>query len=139
VTEAWRGEGPYGTNQVGNFVSVFKAILLDPEARDAITFNTSGGVTSASPTLNQSNEIATNGRIKEPIIKWTQFYRFAQSLSFDEVGVPRWNALTKKASNDQTPNFGQIPMRAPSVFNYYDSEHSPATGSLALAEVLISR
>jgi len=67
------------------------------------------------------------GRLKEPIIKWTQFYRFAQSTAQNEEnGVPKWNPLTKKAANDQTPDFGQIPMRAPSVFNYYDSDHSPS-------------
>ncbi|CAA6692197.1 Unannotated [Lentimonas sp. CC19] len=131
VTEAWRGEGTYGNGEIGNFVSVIKAILLDPEARLGVDYavdETTGAIT-ATPTL------ATAGRIKEPILKWTQFYRFAQALSGDEDGLIRVQAKTKQAANDQTPDFGQIPMRAPSVFNYYDSDHSPSVGDLAEAEI----
>ncbi|MGJ8653753.1 MAG: DUF1800 family protein [Opitutaceae bacterium] len=131
VTEAWRGEGTYGNGEVGNFVSIIKAILLDPEARLGVTYAVDGttGAVTATPTL------ATAGRIKEPIIKWTQFYRFAQALSGEDDGLIRVEPKTKRAANDQTPDFGQIPMRAPSVFNYYDSDYSPAVGDLAAAEV----
>lgn len=130
VTEAWRGEGTYGNGEVGNFVSIIKAILLDPEARLGVNYAVDGttGAVTATPTL------ATAGRIKEPIIKWTQFYRFAQALSGENDGLIRIKPKTKKAANDQTPDFGQIPMRAPSVFNYYDSDYSPAVGDLAVAE-----
>ena len=136
VTEAWRGEGTYGTGEVGNLVSIFKAILLDSEARDAITFTTDAdGVVTATPTANLSNEMSSTGRLKEPIIKRTQFYRFAQSIAgHSSDDVPRWKPLTKPAANDQTPDFGQIPMRAPSVFNYYDSDYSPSTGDIAQAK-----
>ncbi|MGJ8651235.1 MAG: DUF1800 family protein [Opitutaceae bacterium] len=131
VTEAWRGEGTYGDGEVGNFVSIIKAILLDPEARLGVNYAVDGttGTVTATPTL------ATAGRIKEPIIKWTQFYRFAQALSGEDDGLIRVEPKTKRAANDQTPDFGQIPMRAPSVFNYYDSDYSPAVGDLAVAEV----
>lgn len=133
VTEAWRGLGTYGDGEIGDFVSVIKAILLDPEARQAITYTieANGNITTA-PT------VATDGRIKEPIIKWMQFYRFAQALSGEDDGLIRVDPKTKKSANDQTPDFGQIPMRAPSVFNYYASEYSPAVGALADAEVTYS-
>ncbi|MGJ8674137.1 DUF1800 family protein [Rubritalea sp.] len=131
VTEAWRGDGLYGTGQVGDFVAVFKAILLDAEARDAIDYQ----VDSETDLVTVEPNRAISGRIKEPILKWTQFYRFSQALSGEEDGLIRAKPKTKKAANDQTADFGQIPMRAQSVFNYYDSDYSPSVGALAEAEI----
>ncbi|MGJ8677539.1 MAG: DUF1800 family protein [Akkermansiaceae bacterium] len=130
VVEAWNGTGPYGTGEVGNFVSIFKAILLDTEARNAIEYS----VDNNTDLVTISPALSTAGRIKEPILKWLQFYRFSQVLSGEDDGLMRFEPLTKRAANDQTPDFGQIPMRAPSVFNYYDSYYSPALGALAEAE-----
>ena len=132
VTEAWRGEGLYGNGETGDFVAVTKAILLDPEARNAIHYE----VDSTTDAVTISPVRPISGRIKEPIIKWTQFYRFTQALSGNEDGLIRVRPKTKPAATDQTPDFGQIPMRAPSVFNYYASEYSPSVGALAEAELL---
>ena len=134
VTEAWRGEGLYGTGEIGSLAAVLKAILLDPEARDAITYE----VDSSTDAVTVTPARPISGRIKEPILKWTQFYRFAQALSGEEDGLIRVEPKTKRAANDQTPDFGQLPMRAPSVFNYYASEYSPSVGALADAELLYS-
>ncbi|MGJ8676603.1 MAG: DUF1800 family protein [Akkermansiaceae bacterium] len=130
VVQAWNGGGPYGTGEVGDFVSIFKAILLDDQARNNIIYSTNA--TTDKVTIRPRREIA--GRIKEPILKWTQFYRFSQTLSGEADGLQRFAPLTKRSSTDQTPDFGQIPMRAPTVFNYYDSGYSPALGALADAE-----
>ncbi|MFC5051696.1 DUF1800 family protein [Rubritalea spongiae] len=135
VTEAWRGEGVYGRGVHGDFVAVLKAILLDPEVRYGIDYQLEGssGEVRLEPTR------AISGRIKEPILKWTQFYRFSQALSGESDGLIRVQPKTKKAANDQTPDFGQIPLRAPSVFNFYDSDYSPSLGALAEAEVTYNR
>ena len=137
VVQAWNGTGPYAINgESGNFVSVFKAILLDDEARNSLTFEVDSAdrVTVVPRPTSSIDDGSTGGRIKEPILKFTQFYRFSQTISSDEGEVPRFQALTKPSANDQTPDFGQIPMRAPSVFNYYSSDYSPTLGALADAD-----
>ena len=128
VVEAWNGNGTYGQGNVGDFGSVIKAILLDTEARNAVNYTVTDGVVSTHPTR------VASARICEPILKWTQFYRFSQALSGEADGWVRVKAKTKRSGSDETPNFGQIPMRAPSVFNYYDTDYSPAVGDLAEAE-----
>ena len=128
VVEAWNGNGPYGSGTVGDFSSVIKAILLDTEARQAVEYTVADGLVTASPTRSAS------ARICEPILKWTQFYRFSQCLSGEDDGWIRFRPKTKRSGSDETPHFGQIPMRAPSVFNYYDTDYSPSVGDLAEAE-----
>lgn len=126
VTEAWRGMGEYGNGEIGNLTSVIKAILLDPEARYAIDYSV-----DSSDKVSLEPVKVTSGRIKEPILKWTQFYRFSQSISgSDETDELYFAPKTKKAANDMTPDFGQIPMRADSVFNYYDSDFSQSIGPI---------
>ena len=95
VTEAWRGEGLYGNGEVGSFASVIKAILLDPEARDAINYE----VDSSTDAVTVSPVRPISGRIKEPILKWTQFYRFTQALSGEEDGLIRVKAKDQAGSD----------------------------------------
>ena len=130
VVEAWNGGGEYGSGESGSFVSIIKAILLDPEARYNVNYQ-------VDLDTDEVNALIVNpilGRMKEPMLKETQLYRFTQCISADDELPILFKPLTKAAANDQTPDFGQIPMRAPSVFNFYDSEHSPSLGVLADAE-----
>ncbi|MFC5050590.1 DUF1800 family protein [Rubritalea spongiae] len=136
VSQSWRGEGQYGGDgSVGNMKNVLKAILLDPEVREVIEFSgiaNSANISSDNVTVASSDSLS--GRIKEPILQWTQLYRYLEPTTTAASGMLLYPPRTKKAASDMTPHFGQVPMRAPSVFNYYDTEHSPGSGPIAAAK-----
>ena len=132
VSQAWKGEGAHAVKpgEQGNLKSVLKAILLDPEARYAVNYEWN----------EQHNKIVATqddllaGRVKEPIMKWAQFYRYAKPNTNEAHGRVFFQPRTNFNMLDASPDPGQIPMRAPSVFNFYSSEYSPATGAINEAE-----
>lgn len=85
-----------GTGKRGNLGAVVKAILLDAETRPA------------TPT-------ATTGKVKEPLLRLTQL----------------WRAYDAKAANGEYRIgpivfvFGQGPLQAPSVFNFFSPFYAP--------------
>jgi uncharacterized protein (DUF1800 family) len=85
-----------GTGRRGNLAAVVKAVLLDVEARPA--------------TATQ-----TTGKVKEPLLRLTQL----------------WRAYDAKSANGQYRIgpiafvFGQGPLQAPSVFNFFSPFHAP--------------
>jgi len=85
-----------GTGKRGNLGAVVRAILLDPEARPA------AGTASA-------------GKVKEPLLRLTQLWRAcgAQSAS-GQYRIGNINAV-----------FGQGPLQAPSVFNFFSPSYAP--------------
>ena len=88
-------------SEQGNFKEVIKAILLDPDAR-------------AKPNPNGY----TFGKLREPLVRYMNFFK-AIHLSAGENGEypAEWECM------DQS--FGQVPLYAPSVFNYFLPEYSP--------------
>jgi uncharacterized protein (DUF1800 family) len=87
-----------GSGQRGNLGAVVRAILLDAEAR--------APASTADPGAS---------KLKEPVLRITQL----------------WRAYDGRAANDQYFNidpavdFGQGPLQAPSVFNFYSPFYSP--------------
>ena len=85
-----------GTGKRGNLGAVVKAILLDAEARPATV-------------------TATTGKVKEPLLRLTQM----------------WRAYSAKAANGEYRVgpvifvFGQGPLQAPSVFNFFSPFYAP--------------
>lgn len=85
-----------GTGKRGNLAAVVRAILLDDEAR-------------AAPSG------ATAGKVKEPLLRLTQL----------------WRALDAKAASGKYTNinvstsFGQGPLTAASVFNFFSPFYAP--------------
>ena len=85
-----------GTGRRGNLAAVVKAVLLDVEARPA----------TITPTT---------GKVKEPLLRLTQL----------------WRAYDAKAANGQYRLgpivfvFGQGPLQAPSVFNFFSPFYAP--------------
>jgi uncharacterized protein (DUF1800 family) len=90
-----------GTGRRGNLGAVVRAILLDDEAR-------------AAPSG------AAAGKAREPILRLTQLWRAydAKAASGTYVGF------------SPTPVFGQGPLTAPSVFNFFSPFYAP-TGAIA--------
>jgi uncharacterized protein (DUF1800 family) len=88
-----------GTGRRGNLGAVVKAILLDPEARTDAT----------------GSAAAVAGKTKEPLLRLTQLWRAyggrAQSGKFVNINAQN--------------NFGQGPLTAASVFNFFSPFFAP--------------
>ncbi|MEO8306592.1 MAG: DUF1800 family protein [Pseudomonadota bacterium] len=93
-----------GSGKRGNLAAVVRSILLDAEAHPATT-----GVAPAAA-----------GKVKEPLLRLTQFWRAynAQSAS-GKSGVAR------NFAGGVTAVFGEGPGLSPSVFNFYSPGYAP--------------
>ena len=89
----------------GDMKAVIKAVLLDPEARDA---------SKVSDPLW--------GKLREPMIRYANFMR-AFEVKSASGKYPIWNL------EDSVSSIGQNPLRAPSVFNWFTPTYTP-TGDL---------
>ncbi|MDH4450078.1 MAG: DUF1800 domain-containing protein [Rhodoferax sp.] len=87
----------------GDMRAVIKAILLDPEA--------------ISP-LNIDKPRDEWGKLREPVLRFTQLLRMLEPTSKGPDGI--WGITMANAGVTQHPG------RAPSVFNFFDPNHSPA-------------
>ncbi len=104
-----------GTGIKGDLKAVVKAILTDVEARD---------------TSTQSEVF---GKVKEPILIFTQLLR-----AFDVKPLDGWKGADTDGSkryatvngvyawNAPEKDFGQAPLRSPSVFNFYMPDFVPS-------------
>ena len=84
----------------GDLKSVIKAILLDPEARDCDAVNH-----------------PTGGKLREPIVRYVNFLKAFNPSTIAPIFVDpmiRWEEQV-----------GQVPLYAPSVFNFYLPEFQP--------------
>ncbi len=107
VADAFRNNG-FGVR--GDLKAVIRAILLDPEARNA------GKITDPQW-----------GKLREPVVRYAHFLRAFNARSpTDRYMI--WNL------EDPISSLGQNPQRAPSVFNWYQPEYRPP-GELADANV----
>jgi uncharacterized protein (DUF1800 family) len=88
-----------GTDTRGNLAAVVRAILLDTEARDAPT----------------GAAIATAGKLKEPLVRMTQFWRAYNGRA----------ASGKFVNLNPTAIFGQGPLQSGSVFNFFSPFYAP--------------
>jgi len=99
-----------GTGVRGDMKSLWRAILLDPEARTL-----SGGVTA--------------GKLREPIVRFAQWARTFQVSS-----------LTGKWEIYDTSNgdwgLGQSPLRSPSVFNFFRPGYVPPQTALSANQLV---
>ena len=86
-----------GSGVRGDLGAVVKAILLDEEARSA-------------------GAAASSGKLKEPLLRLTQFWRAYDAMSADDTFVFR------PATIDV---FAQGPLQSPSVFNFFSPFYAP--------------
>lgn len=94
-----------GSGERGNLQAVVRAILLDPEARPADT-------TAAPPVAP--------GKVKEPLLRLTQFWRaYSARAASGKTGAAR------NFAGGVGGVFGQGPGLSPSVFNFYSPGYAP--------------
>ena len=89
-----------GQGERGDLAAVLRAILLDPEARDAGYMINSG-----------------RGKLREPLLKFTQLCR-AFNLQHNDANPHFW---IQPFDDDM----GMSPYRYPSVFNFYYTDYQP--------------
>ena len=108
VTAAFNGEG---TGKRGDMKAVWRAVLLDVEARSV----------SAS---------ATAGKVREPVLRLANFMRAfnATSISGRYQGIGN--------TDDPASRLNQTPMFAPTVFNFYRPGYVPSSKTIADANLV---
>jgi len=113
------------TNSGGNLGATVKAILLDPEAR----------------STGSATTIPGYGKVKEPLVRAASFFRafnLKSQLPLSDLtayGYPaaelaKYPAGTMVPRIHSTSRFGQEPISAPSVFNWFQPDYAPP-GDLA--------
>ena len=95
-----------GAGKRGDMKAVWKAILLDPEARTAST-------------------AAGAGKVREPVVRLANFMRAfnAKSTSGRFMGIGN--------TDDPATRLNQTPMFAPTVFNFYRPGYVPSSKPIA--------
>jgi len=91
-----------GTGRRGNLAAVVYAVLLDSEARGA-------------PAA------ATAGKVKEPLLRLTQFWRAYNARSASGVFATQ----APNFAGGVSAVFGQGPSQSPSVFNFFSPFYAP--------------
>ena len=110
VTQAWQS-----TN--GDMKSVIKAVLLDDDVVNAISFN----IAQTGPTtwtVNVSDNGTEDSRLGEPMIRYTAFLRKFNAAPDYPTG--------RFMLSDMKWHWTQGFMGSPSVFNFYLPDHQPA-------------
>ncbi|MEM8934376.1 MAG: DUF1800 family protein, partial [Acidobacteriota bacterium] len=104
----------------GDMKAVFKAILLDTEARDESKLT--------DPTF---------GKVREPFVRWVQLGRTFHATSptgrFRHFGG--LDPGGENVDNIEVVFLGQYPFFSPSVFNFFSPTHQPA-GTLTNADLV---
>jgi uncharacterized protein (DUF1800 family) len=93
----------------GDLKTVVRAILIDPEARDA--------------ALNQN---PSYGKVREPVLRMANLLRAFSANS----ASGRWLV---GSTDDAAGSLGQTAMRSPSVFNFYRPGYVPPNSALGTA------
>jgi uncharacterized protein (DUF1800 family) len=108
VTAAFNGEA---SGKRGDMKAVWKAVLLDPEARSVSTS-------------------ATAGKVREPVLRLANFMRAfnATSVSGRYMGIGN--------TDDPASRLNQTPMFAPTVFNFYRPGYVPSSKTIADANLV---
>jgi len=103
-----------GKNVRGDLAAVFKAILLDTDATNAIGLS------------------ATDfGKLREPMVRTAQWARSFKVTSFSgtwKVGNPNYSAVDA---------LSQSPLQAPSVFNFFRPGYVPPSTAMALSKATV--
>ncbi len=89
-----------GSGVRGDLRAVVAAILLDPEAR-----------------YGQWRSPDTFGKLREPLLKLTHMWR--------AMGGHSGNGRLEMSISDLAAEYGQAPLRAPSVFNFFRPDFQP--------------
>ena len=90
-----------GSGVRGDMKAVIRAVLLDPEARDAAKLS-----------------VASWGKLREPIVRYANYMR-AFDLKSSSGIYQIWNL------EDPVDGIGQNPLRSPSVFNWFRPDYAP--------------
>ena len=95
-----------GENVRGDLGAVITAILLDPEARNPPLLIAGDGY----------------GKLREPLLRLTALWRAWNAVP---TAPDAWGEVRLTANLDLPRQYGQGPMSAPSVFNFYRPDYQP--------------
>ena len=111
----------------GDLKAVFKAILLDPEARQ----------------LDAGGTHSSFGKLREPMVRFIQWARTFSAVSVkdqtiappnEDVFNKEW-VISSKIIHTES-ELGQAPLYAPSVFNFFRPGYTPPNSTIAHQSML---
>jgi uncharacterized protein (DUF1800 family) len=105
VAERFNDDGSGRANRRGNLEAVVRAVLLDTEARSAPS----------------AAALATAGKVKEPLLRLTQFWRAYDARS----ASGKYAVQNRNFGAGVSTIFGQGPGQSPSVFNFFSPFYAP--------------
>ncbi|MFO1454985.1 MAG: DUF1800 family protein [Steroidobacteraceae bacterium] len=97
-----------GSGVRGNLAAVVRQVLLDTEARSAPS----------------GTAVATAGKLKEPLLRLTQFWRAYDGKSNGTGSVVKYGAAVNFPGGVSAV-FGEGPGQSPSVFNFFSPFYAP--------------
>jgi uncharacterized protein (DUF1800 family) len=110
----------------GDLKAVFKAILLDPEARQ----------------LDAGGTHSSFGKLREPMVRFIQWARTFSAVSAKDPAIApnedvynkEW-VISSKIIHTES-ELGQAPLYAPSVFNFFRPGYTPPNSNIAHQSML---
>ncbi len=127
VTRKWRDNG---RGERGDLKAVVKAILLDPEAIRGQRLVRR----SDQPAVGVVTRGTEHSRLREPVLRLTAMiralhprsvYPYSSSSNPAPKLDPRTGEPFMMLSSSNDDDFGQMPFRSPSVFNFYLPDYQP--------------
>lgn len=108
-----------GSGQRGDLAATVKAVLLDPEARQAPS--------AAAPSF---------GKPREPLLRLTGLWRALQARP-GPGAEPNFYRTSEGGMSQVARFMAQAPMESPSVFNFFRPDYSPSGTDLVAPEMQI--
>ncbi|HLZ74929.1 DUF1800 domain-containing protein [Phenylobacterium sp.] len=115
VAAAFNGD-PLNPATRGDLMATVKAVLTDPEALDQ-----AGSLASS-----------TSGKLREPVMRMTQWLRASGATSKATATAPNGN-FQQFADFGDPGELAQAPLEAPTVFNFFDPDYVPTGSAVAKA------
>lgn len=108
-----------GQGQRGDLFAVVKAILLHPEALRSQRYRRIIDSNRNVVGLRVTTKGSEHSKLVEPVIRYSQFIKLFEG----EPQIPSKGFRMQPKLQD----LGQLPYRAPSVFNYFRPDYQPST------------
>lgn len=126
VTRKFRDNG-HGVR--GDMKAVIKAILLDAEAirgQRLVRIRANTPNPGDPPRISVVTRGTEHCRLREPIIRLAAWVRAMRPTSNYQYNDPETGRPYMMLNQTVEPHIGQLPYRAPNVFNYYLPDFQPA-------------
>ncbi|MGZ3402634.1 MAG: DUF1800 domain-containing protein [Phenylobacterium sp.] len=118
---------------VGRVATAFNGDPANPASRGDL-FATLKAVLTDTEALDQASSLAsaTSGKLREPVMRMSAWLRASSATSKATSSAPNGN-FTQFTDFSDPGELAQAPLQAPTVFNFFDPNFTPAGSKIAAA------